>query len=300
MKKNIVYVLLILVFSSNCLYSQTDFYEKGTVNIKLFGGRTTGSSFFDLEGNVQTKINYFGADTISFTYDEYTYGIRAEYSFTDKLTLYTEIPLKYYTLLEKKDTTVFDDDGNQYTSKLNSGDFSLFQPAYYSIGAKYLLYKKFAYFGLLSELRIPPGFYDGIQKDPDYEFLSDGALELHGGMLLGVKFARSWMESLILYKFRGEELSDLLFIHTEIGLSTVPGTKLLGFFDFTQSFGSFENAVKFDPRKTTIIENNFDVGVYFSIFVTDNLYGEFSYKVNLLGKNTMNVGGYLVGIGVKL
>lgn len=299
MKRSIIFVLFLCLFSVNSVFGQTDFNSKGKIDVKLFGGKTSASSFFDLDGNQKTEINNISLDTFLFTYEEYTYGIKAEYSLTDELTLFSEIPLKYYTLGEKKDTTYFDSLDNPYSTKLNRGEYTLFQPAYYSLGARYLLYKKFAYFGISAELKIPPGFYNGVLDDPQYEFLSDGALEVNGGFLLGVKFAKSWMESQVIYKFRGEELNDLLFIHTELGLSTVPGTKLKGFFDFYQSFGTFSGVV-FNPEKTILIENKFDVGVYFSIFVNDNLYGEFSYKVNLLGINSMSTGGYLVGIGVKL
>jgi len=298
-------IVTIFVFPIS-VFSQTEFYPAKTIDIKLYGGKTSGSSFYDMESSIKTELpdiqlgNEEEERNFIFDYNEYIYGIKGEYAVTNNLVLFSDIPIKYYTLHERTDTTLYDSSGNEYPQKIDRADFSLLQPAYLSLGARYKLYSKLAYAAISGEIRIPPGFHNGIQNDPDYQFLSDGALEFHSGLILGVKFEKGWLESSIAYHYRAEDLVDNLFIHTEGGISTVPGSKLMAYIDFTQSFGTFNNAVQFNPRYTTLQEDIFDIGFLFQLFVTDHLYGEFSYKINLLGKNTWNLGGFIIAAGVRI
>ena len=201
----LVFSLVLIIFiTSTYLNAQTEFYSEKTIDIKLYGGKASGSSFFDLEGNTRFELPDLSAgdtekDTITFNLNEYTYGIRGEYGLNDNTVLFAEIPIKYSTLIVKTDTTVFDTSGQGYTYKQIKGDYSLLQPAYFSIGARYRFYSKIAYSAFSAELRIPPGFHNGILNDPDYKFLSNGAFESRTGVIFGIKFEKSWLESSIDY-----------------------------------------------------------------------------------------------------
>jgi len=142
--------------------------------------------------------------------------------------------------------------------------------------------------------------HKGIQNDPNYQFLSDGAFETIIGAVLGVKFEKSWLETSFQYNFRGEDLVDYYLIHTEGGISTVKDSRLLFFIDFLQSASSFKNAVKFDPLKTTLQSNSFNAGFLFELFLNDNIYTQFSYNLNLLGKNIMNIGYFTIAAGYRI
>jgi len=309
MIKNALLVIILMSLISTATLSQTEFYKKGTIDVKMFGGKDAGSSFFNLEGKVRTEkeLPYNKDKKYIFNLTEYIYGARAEYAVSDNFALSLSIPLNYSKLIEKADTTVISinnqvspPDTSTETYRKTIGEYSLFQPEYFGIGARYKLYSKKIQAAWLFEGRIPPGFHRGIHDDPDYEFLSDGAFEALTGFSLNVKFKKSWLETAILYNYRDEELSDQFIFHTQFGVSTVPGSKLLGFVNFIQSMDSFEHAVKFDPKETTLQKNLFNLGFMFQLFFSENLYGEFSYKVNLLGKNAWNLGGFLIGAGARL
>jgi len=306
--------LIVLCFVSllgTSALAQTEFYPKNTFDIRLLFGKSSGTSFCDLNGNTkfelldksldieQPKRNYI------FEYLAYESGLRVEYAPKENLVLFSEIPIVYHSLNQRADTTIYrikDTVNMTYDTlkyKKQIGDYTLLQPSYFSIGARYKIYSKLAYVAVTGELRIPPGFHNGIQNDPGYEFLSDGAFEIHTGIILGVTFEKSWLESSFSYHLRGEELVDYLQVHTEFGLSNVPGAKIGVRLDYLQSMGNFNSAVEFDPRKTTLQENALKAGFLFNWFLTDNFYIDFSFGVNLLGKNTLNSSGFVTGIGVR-
>jgi len=209
-------IVTIFVFPIS-VFSQTEFYPAKTIDIKLYGGKTSGSSFYDMESSITTELpdiqlgNEEEERNFIFDYNEYIYGIKGEYAVTNNLVLFSDIPIKYYTLHERTDTTLYDSSGNEYPQKIDRADFSLLQPAYLSLGARYKLYSKLAYAAISGEIRIPPGFHNGIQNDPDYQFLSDGALEFHSGLILGVKFEKGWLESSIAYHYRAASFVFLSF-----------------------------------------------------------------------------------------
>jgi hypothetical protein len=309
MKYHFLIFILFICFLNENIFSQTEFYPAKTFDIKLFGGRTTSTSYYDIEGKNKFELPDHSIDEDQeakdyiFEYERYNFGIKSDYSITNDLVIFAEIPLNYHSILEQRDTTEYyqlsgDTTLYSYEHKIKKADMSLFQPAYYSIGARYRLYSKLAYFALLGELRIPPGFHKGINNDPDYDFLSDGAFEFHSGIILGAKLEKGWLESQILYRHRTEELVDELFIHTEAGLATVPGTGLMIFLDFIQSMGTYKNAREFIPHETTLQENLINAGAKFKIFLTETFYVDFSYSIILTGKNTMNKSGYNFGAGI--
>ncbi len=306
-------ILTILSIIVSNVFAETIFYPANTLDIQLFGGKANSSSYFDLEGKIITKekdksVSDDQNERIKlFDYEEYTFGIKANYSLTNNLILFMTIPIKYYSLSRRSDSTYILYDSSYtpaqpytYSQKIPLGTNSLFQPAYYSIGARYKFYSKKTYAALLSELRIPPGFHNGIQNDPNYQFLSDGAFETLIGAVIGIKFEKSWFETSFNYNFRSEDLVDYYLIHTEGGISTVKGSRLVFALDFLQSTESFNNAVKFDPLKTTLQSNSFDAGFLFELFLTENLYSQFSYQLNLLGKNTLNIGGFTIVAGYRI
>ncbi|MFH1051779.1 MAG: hypothetical protein V1779_12730 [bacterium] len=312
MKLSIIFIIVSILIPSNLVYSQTEFYPAKTIDIRFFGGKSSGTSFFDLDGETTFELPDKSLDDEQperdyiFEYSSFESGIKVEYAPIENLVIFSEIPVVYHTLLQKADTMVYyisDTVNITYDSisyKKQTADYSLFQTSYFSIGGRYKFYSKLAYVAALAELRIPPGFHQGIQNDPDYTFLSDGALEIHTGFLLGIKFEKGWLESAFSYHYRGEELVDYVNIHTEFGLTTVPGSKLGAQLDFIQSLGNFNEAVEFEPRLTTLQENLLQAGFMFQLFITDNWYVDFSYKVNLIGKNALNKSGYLIGAGIRL
>jgi len=201
-KQNIFIVILLFLLSVKFATSQTEFYPANTFDLKLFGGKSSGTSFFDLNGEIkfQLPVQFQNEEqperNYIFEYSSYQAGIKVEYALYDNWVLFSEIPIVYHSLLQKADTTVYvltDSASMIYDTisyKREIGDFTLFQPSYYSLGGRYKFYSKLAYMAASAELRIPPGFHDGIQNDPDYEFLSDGALEFHTGIILGIKFEK--------------------------------------------------------------------------------------------------------------
>lgn len=312
-KSLLLLVITIISLSYFNAFAETLFYPSNTLDIKLFGSKASSSSYFDLEGKIITEEKDKSVSTdqnerkILFNYEDYTLGIKGEYSLTDNLVISLSFPLKYYSLSRRSDSTYILYDSSYtppqpytYSQKFNLGDNSLFQPAYYSIAARYKFYSKKSYSALLFEFRVPPGFHKGIQNDPNYPFLSDGAFETLIGAVIGVKFEKSWLETSFKYNFRGEDLVDYYLIHTEGGITTVKDSKILFFFNFLQSAGSFKNAVKFDPLKTTLQSNSFNAGFLFELFLTENLYTQFSYNLNLLGKNTLNIGWLTITAGYRI
>ncbi|MFA6570153.1 MAG: hypothetical protein WCT77_02850 [Bacteroidota bacterium] len=288
--------ILFFLFLNNCC-GETEFRKAGTFDIRLYGGTSSGSSYFDLNEKQMIKMsekieNETPTKDYTVEFSELYFGIRAEYSVTDNFTVFGEIPLNSYNLLEK-----YLADSLGYRS--TRGDFSLLQTDYFAIGGRYLLYqKRTAFMAFYLEGRMPHRFYNGIQTDPDYQFLSDGAFELITGAMFGLKLEKMNFESSIFYNIRGEDLVDQYIIHTKAGLSTVPGTELRLTIDFLQSTKSFKNAVPFDPRKTILQENNIKIGFGFNMMIDDAIYADFCYRITPIGKNSWSLGTFYLACGV--
>lgn len=310
--KSLIIISLLVLLNTFQMKAQTEFYTPKTFDVKILMGKSSGTSFYDLNGNTEFQLpdkslseEQPERDYI-FEYTAYESSVKLEYAPIEDVVIFSEIPFIYHNLKLRADTTIYglvDSVNMTYDTlklKKNIGDYSLFQPSYFSLGARYKLYSKLAYMGVFGALRIPPGFHNGIQNDTDYKFLSDGAFEFHTGIILGITFEKSWLESSFSYNFRAEELVDYVKIHTEFGVSNVPGAKLGMRLDFIQSMGNFTQAVEFDPKKTTLQENVLQAGFLFNWFLTDNLYLDFSFEANLLGKNNINKSGFLLGAGIRL
>lgn len=150
------------------------------------------------------------------------------------------------------------------------------------------------------DILIPPGFHNGLFDDPDYNFLSDGAFQINFGLTFLKEFKKSWIESHIIYRFKTEEFKDDIIIFTEAGLSTVPGTALSMSLEFIQNTGNFNNARDFTPKETPTQYNSFSVGFNFLINFDKHIYSNFSYNVNLIGKNYWNFGLFNIQLGYKI
>jgi hypothetical protein len=284
--------LLFLFIPIQALKAETDFNPSHSLNIKMYGGTSTASSYYDLNEKLIDNLLYtspsgLGNINYSFNYVKYFLGFDAEYSVNDKFIVSLNIPIGYNTL--KEDTT-----------QVDIASFSLFEIEYFGLGAKYLLYSKKAYMAVAFEARIPHSIRHSVINDPSYPYLSAGTFEFLPGVILGLKLEKSWLETSITYNIREEELKNQILIHTEAGLSTIPDSKLKITADFIQSTSSFKYAIPFNPEKTTLQENIFRLGFGFSIFFTDKIYSEFSYNVSLMGKNSWNISTFYLSTGVLL
>ncbi len=299
----LIYFTVTLFLLNHYVYSKINFYDAKTIDVLLGFGKTTSSSFYNLNGDIisELKLNYSDEQMYLFNYYEYSYDLNINYHFTDRLFFNVSAPLKYYTLTEITDTVYFGDDNSQYTKKIKIGDYSLFQPEYFKFGTNFILLKKdSSIIATNLDFFIPPGFHKGLYDDPDYNFLSDGAFQINFGLLLMKEFKKGWIETQINYRYKAEDFIDDITISTEVGLSTVPGTALSTSLEFIQSLGDFTYAREFAPKETTSQFNSLAAGFNFLIFFDEHVYSNFSYKVNLIGKNLWNYGGYNINLGVKL
>ena len=296
MTKKIILITLIIILNFN-LKSNAEiiFNKKNAVEAGISFEYANSSSYYDMNGDITVSLQDTVLATIQnkyiFEFRKYSIGVHIEYSILDDLGIYIKIPFNYYSLDEKylKDSNGFypiDSDSNFITRP----SYSLFKPGYYALGANYLLFSNIAFGVANLELRIPPGFHNGILNDPDYPFLSDGAFEILVGIDFGARFKKGSIEAGILYNYRDEELADQIIFSTEAALSTVENTRLFVKGKYVQSLKSFDNPIPFDPRRTTIQEDYFSAGFGFGFKISNQFKTELFYDVWLMGKNSMSLG----------
>ncbi|TAL71106.1 MAG: hypothetical protein EPN82_00375 [Bacteroidetes bacterium] len=296
MIRRVLLLLILFYLTINDLFGETEFRNEGTIFMKLYGGSSSASGYYDLDG---IKINSLTDENSQVGQKDYTMdltkgimGLNCEYSVSESFMVFCDIPLTINELDEiykSNDTT-----GLRY----NKANYTLTHLEYVGLGAKYLLYSKKSYSFIMVEGRIPPGFKRGIPDTTGKKFLSDGAFELRTGLGIGLKSESYFLESIIAYNYRDEELADEVVIKLEAGLSNVPDAKLSIVGEFVQSMKSFKYAIPLKINETVTQEDYFAMGFEFSMFFSELFYGEFNYILRLSGKNTWNYGTYRIGIGV--
>jgi len=275
--------------------SEIVFRKEKSIFIKLYGGGSSGSSIFDLDENLLTKLT---DDSSKYSVKDYTIelskntiGLLCEYSLFDNLILFGNMPITFNSLEEKY---IGDSIGVRY----DKAKYSLTHPEYFGIGAKYEFFRRKSYGVLLIEARIPPGFKRGMLDTSKNFFLGDGAFELLSGLAFGIKTDKFLLESMFLYNYRDEELADQFIIRIEAGICTVPNSKLSVTSDFVLSMKSFKEVIPLKTNQIVTQEDYIAIGFEFSMFFSESIYGEFNYNIKLLGKNSWNLGIYRIGAGV--
>lgn len=296
MKKLIITIplLLLTLFTKPLLSLENLLLKKNDFLVELSFSYFSTGSYYDKDGEQVSWITDPERELApNYTFELSSMNIQAyiEYSFTDEISAYARIPLNSSKL---KETYMNDTAINGVREP--RAEFTLFQPDYYAVGGRYILDYDELFPFIKAEFRIPPGFYNGILNDPDYNFLSDGAFEFLGTLGGAMHFDKSWIEAAVTYNYRDEELADQMIFDLEAGLKTVPGTALGVYGRYYQSFGNMDDAPNFNPRHTIIQQDLLKVGALFDIYF-DNFYSRFEYTVNLYGRNTYTGGIFYIRAG---
>ncbi len=306
MKIFLISVIFIFI-SFNNLLAFHKFLQQGVWSFDLGLDYSSGKSFYDLDGELVNDLKNYDIENPDIEYLEYGFELTfyhihfgAGYSVSDDLLLYADIPLGIYLHKEKYNDDQYHPNGDPITPDELAGlvktrpSYSLVQPAYFALGGRYKLTEGTFFSSLKAELRIPPGFDESILNDPDYPFLSDGAFVFLAGGALGVDLNGLKLGGQIDYYFRGEELEDQLSAMFELGLSTVEDTELRGWVRSVSSMAGWDNAYPINPRETPLQEEYINVGFSFEMLINNVFRGTFAYELPLSGKNTYNMGVFML------
>ena len=196
------------------------------------------------------------------------------------MSVSAEIPFTYSRLKEEYE---YDD----HFIKQDRNTYSVTQPDYYRLGLKYSFFTGDLYSYSKLSLFIPPGFHNGIFDDPDYTFLSDGAMVFTPGLYMGCNFEKSWLELQAAYSFRGEELEDMYVIGLEGGLRNIENTALKATLSYHKSVNTIdENSHAFNMLETPVHEDYIQLTPSFMIRFDSGLYVAVDYKLKLWAKNS--------------
>ncbi len=235
----------------------------------------------------------------SFEYDENIGGLYAEYGLADNLSLIADLPFGSFTLKETYQQ-LRERDSVLYLVEVDSS-FSLTSVIYYGLGLRYRFHERDGVVGALTaQIRLPPGFSDGIVDNPDYDFLSDGAVEIAGGVELGLTTNYGWIGAAVRYNHRAEELEDFARISLETGLNTIPDSYLKFMIDIVQSLASFDDAREFSVRESPLQSSYIAFGASFGMFLSETFFVDVNYSLNLSSTNTWRLTKFGAGGGFKL
>ncbi len=290
--------LVVQIFASESTIAGGWTQPKNQLFAKFYVGTMLASSYKDLDG----ESVFYKQDTSALFPNGRDYGVElngiigglyAEYGLSDDVTLLLDVPFGRFALHE-----AYSDGGISLDGETRA-DFSITQAVYYGIGARWKINTGKGVTSLVLMAKIPPGFHNGVANDP-HPFLSDGAMQIGGGLEFGYPFKESWMGSSILYNHRFEDLSDELFVHVEVGAKNIPNTFIKIYVDILQSMSSFPTNEKFNPRRSILQENYVSAGAAFGLYVSDNWFLDLGYDARFIGKNTWNIGTFTLGIGASL
>lgn len=272
---------------------------------KMYLATGEAGSFSDSRGESVSGIDISGSsDTsgvtnLTFEYNELIVGIYAEYGITDDFTVIADLPWGHFSLKEKyRSTRIVDGQPQEARSDSN---FSISSFLFYGLGGRYrIIQRNRMTASLAASIRIPPGGSDGIVDNPDYDFLSDGAMEVAGGLELGLSTDFGWVAGAVKYRHRGEELEDEFFFHLEAGFNNIPEAFFKFKLDVIQSLTTFAEAREFNIREQPLQSNMIVPGVAFALTLSERYFLDVSYDIRLDAKNSWRIGTFSVGIGVEM
>lgn len=248
---------------------------------------STASSFYNLNDSLVSSLIFNSNDTSRrYTFDFYhtCVIIQARYYLDEQFKIFINIPISFFELEEKyfRDKYGYRDGKQNYT--LNRVDnVELGISKLWNIGSITT--------GFASSIRIPTGFHYGLYDDPNYSFLSDGALEFLLETEMDIKLKQYSFENDFILNFRGEEFKNCVIWNSGIGLHTVPNTKLKLFSEIHLSTEKFTNQTRpLVPNQEVSQENNYYAGAQLTLLFSRELYTKFGYKVSLYGKNSWKKG----------
>lgn len=291
------YISVLLVIVLQNAYAENPFRYIKNFNIETYFGLNSGSSFYDWTGDEITSL-YDSTDLDSsrqyhFEKTDYIFGFRAEYKILDNLLLTGEIPIMFSSLNEKYER-------DSVGLREERANLSLTQPLYFALGSVYQLTGGSFYSDIGLEIRIPPAFYNGINNNPDYDYLSDGAFESLLSLRAGYSFEKSWIEGNILYNYRDEDFSDIIAAKLEIGSNSVENTYIKGIAEYVLSTTEIPDSSRFDIRRLPLSEEYFRLGASFYILIYDIVGIKLDISAKLFGYNSMLGGNYRISAGLRL
>lgn len=293
-----VITLLIFILPSNARGQGDAFLqEKGKGEAWLYLGGGSTRNYFNVDG-VQRLF-----DSLETTFLSLGIGVSVDYGLMNNLELNVALPISYY----------------QLTSASLFPDRSILAPDWLGVGLTYQITKAPVFTSVSSQVKIPPGFHDGIYDDPNHPtFLSDGFLQW--ATLLNVGYAKDgiWFKGSGGYNLRGEEPADEFLYSAQIGFSRVEGTGIfLGIGgvvsteDASQPLRPFyagasssrEEKFRIDGgtgRFSTIDrEDYFSIKPGFFVELNDELMVSAEYLIRLAGVNSLALSGLYGGVGYR-
>ncbi|MBS1538644.1 MAG: hypothetical protein JST20_12955 [Bacteroidetes bacterium] len=292
----ITIVFVIFAFSLTMAGGWTQ--PKNQLFAKVYAGVMLSSSFRDLAG----ESVFYKRDTSAIFPNGRNYGVElngilgglyTEYGLNDDVTLLLDVPFGRFALHEVYSSGGISPDGE------TRADLSITQVVYYGIGARWKIHTGKGVTSLALMAKIPPGFHNGVANDPK-PFLSDGAMQIGGGLEFGYPFTDGWLGSSLLYNHRFEDLSDELAVHFEVGAKNIPSTFIKIYVDILQSMSSFPGSIDFNPRRTILQENYIAGGASFGLYVSSDWFLDLGYSARFVGKNTWNIGTFTLGVGTTI
>lgn len=297
MKNYLIGFVLILLFVIYSTKAENPFKYIKEINIETFFGLNSGSSYFDYSGkNTFLANDSTQTDTVLhyiFEKRDFLFGLRAKYKLDEKILLTAEIPILYSNLIERFEA-------DSFGIKYERADLSVTQPKYFAIGGIYSIFDGNFYSNVGIELRIPPGFYNGVNANPDFNYLSDGAFESLIGLRLGLDFNESWIESNLIYNYRDEDLVDQYKAMIEFGIKSIPDTYLAGRAEYVFSAEPIKEVGQFNLRQLQLQEEYLNIGASIYILIKEIVYTNFDISAKMLGTNTWIGGNYKLSVGLKL
>ena len=116
--------------------------------------------------------------------------------------------------------------------------------------------------------------------------MSDGTLQVIGGLEMGVSFDGAWLETEAKYNMRGGDFTDEVLLHFEAGFSNIPRTYLKTFADAVISVKNFDGVRPFNVAQSQLQETTYNFGGSFTAFITENWFLDASYSLRLWGYNS--------------
>lgn len=263
----------------------------------FYAGFANARNYYNSDGNQRLF------DSLQTSFQSYTVGLAVDYGLLDRLELNVGLPIGYYSI----------------SSDGLFPDRSIFSPAWFGIGLTYQVTETPIATSVSSQIKIPPGFHDGIYDDPNHAtFLSDGYFQFTNTLNVAKSFDEIWVKGSIGYNARAEEPADEIIYSAQLGLARVEGTGLylgvsgaLSTEDVSQplrpfyagSSGSDEDKQRLDGGtgtfRTIDRENYTDIRPGFFIELGDRFIVSTEYFIRIAGANTLSLKGLNAALGYR-
>jgi hypothetical protein len=284
-------IFFLIAFQSN---AQIIKLNENQLQINLKTTYTAGASIFDSSGTLTSIFH----DTINseekrwnFETGMLNFNLGIQYGITNHWSIGLDLPISY-----KWHKETYEPNNNNYREVRFNNELLLLDAII--LGTKYYLIDTTLKLFFNGSMRIPGNFKSNKIDLENYPLYGYGPYSFYSGIGAFYDFNEYYLKAEIGHSLRSSPFSKQMHYAAEFGLTSIKDIVVAGQAEYVKSYDGQNQLMNI--RQYQYFNEYLLVGFLFSLVLDNKFITDFSYKVHLLGKNSVLLGDFNITLGIIL